>query len=387
MGNMRCACRTAAALVLILLAAATSGCWDALDIDRRAFIAVMGLDTDVSEQGRRPRVSVMIPAMGGLGGGAGGGAGAGEETSSKVLVVEESGVNVEEAVQRIRSMVGGVIDFSTLQYVVTSKDASPEDLTEALHAIQFTRFIPLAPLVFATEQKAGDLLRAQSPTGRSFTDTLDAIQIQSRLGFGHIQYPGAWETMALLINKTGDMALTLVNPTDEGDGLKAVGLAVYDGPKYVGTVAPADALMLHCVARRKYPGGAYLFRGDDRDLLIRIVRARTRVEVGPGDTGVPRFRVSMRMNAALMDSGGYRLPLLNNKKLDELADVAARDMEDRLGRLLERLKSWNSDAMRLYHEVRVRMPEMSYEDFKEVYPRVEVDFSVSVLLVRTGLLR
>ncbi|HON43537.1 MAG TPA: hypothetical protein PLM74_10495, partial [Bacillota bacterium] len=281
MGNMRCACRTAAALVLILLAAATSGCWDALDIDRRAFIAVMGLDTDVSEQGRRPRVSVMIPAMGGLGGGAGGGAGAGEETSSKVLVVEESGVNVEEAVQRIRSMVGGVIDFSTLQYVVTSKDASPEDLTEALHAIQFTRFIPLAPLVFATEQKAGDLLRAQSPTGRSFTDTLDAIQIQSRLGFGHIQYPGAWETMALLINKTGDMALTLVNPTDEGDGLKAVGLAVYDGPKYVGTVAPADALMLHCVARRKYPGGAYLFRGDDRDLLIRIVRARTRVEVGP----------------------------------------------------------------------------------------------------------
>jgi len=95
----------------------------------------------------------------------------------------------------------------------------------------------------------------------------------------------------------------------------------------------------------------------------------------------------MRMNAALMDSGGYRLPLLNNKKLDELADVAARDMEDRLGRLLERLKSWNSDAMRLYHEVRVRMPEMSYEDFKEVYPRVEVDFSVSVLLVRTGLLR
>ena len=216
MGNMRCACRTAAALVLILLAAATSGCWDALDIDRRAFIAVMGLDSDVSEEGRRPRVTVMIPAMGMPG--AGGGAGAGEETSSKVLVVEESGVNVEEAVQRIRSMVGGVIDFSTLQYVVTSKDAGPEDLTEALHALQFTRFIPLTPLVFATEQKAGDLLRAQSPTGRSFTDTLDAIQIQSRLGFGHVQYPGAWEIMAMLINKTGDMALTLVNRTDEETG-------------------------------------------------------------------------------------------------------------------------------------------------------------------------
>ena len=37
--------------------------------------------------------------------------------------------------------------------------------------------------------------------------------------------------------------------------------------------------------------------------------------------------------------------------------------------------------------MRVRMPEMSYEYFKEVYPRVKVDFDVSVLLVRTGLLR
>jgi hypothetical protein len=81
------------------------------------------------------------------------------------------------------------------------------------------------------------------------------------------------------------------------------------------------------------------------------------------------------------------LLLLNRKKLDELEQVVVRDMEDRLGRLLERLQGWNSDAMRLYHEVRVRMPEMSYEDFKEVYPRVEVDFDVSVLLVRTGLLR
>jgi hypothetical protein len=62
-------------------------------------------------------------------------------------------------------------------------------------------------------------------------------------------------------------------------------------------------------------------------------------------------------------------------------------MEARLGRLLERLQGWNSDAMRLYHEARVKMPEMSCEDFKRVYPGVKAEFSVSMLLVRTGLLR
>jgi Ger(x)C family germination protein len=389
MDSTRAVLRIAAALASILLMMTTCGCWDALDIDRRAFVAVMGLDSDVSGEGHRPRVSLMIPMPGGggEGGAGGGGAGGGEEMTAKMLVVDETGVNAEEAVQKVRAMVGGVIDFSTLQYVVTSTDASPDDLTGAMHTVQFTRFIPMTPFMFATEQKASDLLRAESPSGKSFVDTLDGIQAQSRLGLGHVHYPQAWETMSMLINKTGDMTLTLINSTDRGDGLEAVGAAVYDGAKYAGTLAPTDALMLQCVALRRYSGGTYLFRGDDHELLIRIIRARTKVEVDRGNADALRFRVSMRVNAVLMDSGGYRLPLLNRRKLDELEQVAARDMEARLGRLLERLQGWNSDAMRLYHEARVKMPEMSCEDFKRVYPGVKAEFSVSMLLVRTGLLR
>ena len=388
MSNMRAARRVAAALASVLLAMATCGCWDALDIDKRAFVAIMGLDPEEPGQDHRPHVSLMVPPIGGVSdSGGGGAAGGGEGKPAKVLVVDDSGVNVEEAVEKMRSVVGGVLDISTMQYAVTSRDASPDDVIGALYAIQFLRFVPMTPFVFATEQKASDLLRAESPTGRSFVDMLETMRVQSPLGLGHVHYPQAWELMAMLINKTGDMMLTLINSTDRGDGLEAVGAAVYDGAKYVGTVAPTDAMMLHCVARRRCSGGIYLFQADDRELLIRIIRARTEVRAERGADDLPRLSVNMRANAVLMDSGGYRLPLLNRKKLDELEPVAARDMEARLNRLLERLQGWNSDAMRLYHEVRVRMPEMSYEDFKKVYPRVEVDFTVSVALTRTGLLR
>ncbi len=375
-------------MALILLMAATAGCWDALDIDRRAFIAAVGLDSEKCGQGSEPRVSLIIPAASNASdGGAGGGAGGGEEMSAKAMVMEESGANVEEAVEKMRAMVGGALDFSTLQYVAVAKDMNPDDFIDAMHMLHFTRFIPMTPLMFATEQRASEVLRAQSPSGRGIVDTLDSIQTQGRMGLGHVHYPQSWEVMALLINKTGDMALTVIDRSDQGDQLQAVGVAVYDGARYAGMVDPADSLALYCVAHRSYPGGVYPFVDGERKLLMRIVRARTRVKVHRGEAGVPELTVDMRVNATLMDSGGYRLPLLNRRKLDELEPVAERDMEARLGRLLERLQGWNSDAMRLYHEVRVRMPEMSYEGFKKIYPRVKVDFEVSVLLVRAGLLR
>lgn len=380
--------KTAALASILLMMVATAGCWDAIDIDRRAFVFVMGLDSVDSEQDDRIQVSLMIPVQGGDGGvGGAGAAGGGEKTRARVQVVVESGANVEEAVEKMRAMVGGVLDFSTLQYVAVGAGMRPEDLTSALHTLQFTRFVPMTPLVFATEQNTSELLRAESPSGRGFTDTLDAIQTQSRMGLGHVHYPQSWEIMALLVNKTGDLSLTVIDETAQADRLQGVGAAVYDGAKYAGLVGPADSLMLYCVSHRKYPGGTYPFEHEGRKLLIRILGSRTTVKAHHGDADAPRLTVDMRVNATLLDSGGYRLPLLNRKRLDELEVAAARDMEDRLGRLLERLQGWNSDAMRLYHEVRVRMPRMSYEDFKKVYPRVQVDFNVSVLLVRTGLLR
>ncbi len=384
--------RRIAALALILLVATmTAGCWDALDIDKRAFVSAMGLDSVDSDKGDRIQVTLMIPTLGGAdgggAGGGGGGAGMPETMPARALVLEQSGANVEEAVERMRAMVGGVLDLSTLQYVAIGRGMNPDDLMSSMHTLHFTRFVPMTPLMFATEEKVSDLFSVESPSGRGLTDTLDAIQTQSRIGWGHVHYPQSWEIMILLVNKTGDMTLTVIDRADQGDGLQAVGAAVYDGAKYAGLIDPSDALILYSVAHRKYPGGTYPFVHEGRELLMRILGVRTSVKAYRGVNDVPRLTVDMRADATLMDSGGYRLPLLNRKKLDELEQAAARDMEARLGRLLERLKSWNSDAMRLYHEVRVRMPEMSYEDFKEVYPRVEVDFDVSVLLVRTGLLR
>jgi hypothetical protein len=73
--------------------------------------------------------------------------------------------------------------------------------------------------------------------------------------------------------------------------------------------------------------------------------------------------------------------------LNDLERAAERDLEDRLERILMKLKAWNSDAMRLYYALRLKTPYMSYDDFKGVYSKMEVDFAVSMSLRRAGLLK
>ena len=61
----------------------------------------------------------MIPTLGGAGGG--GGAGMPETMPARALVVEEMEPVWREAVEKMRAMVGGVLDFSALQYVAVGR--------------------------------------------------------------------------------------------------------------------------------------------------------------------------------------------------------------------------------------------------------------------------
>jgi len=88
-------------------------------------------------------------------------------------------------------------------------------------------------------------------------------------------------------------------------------------------------------------------------------------------------------------SGFRRIPSFDcrSQPIERTEAAAERDLENRLREILVKLKEWNSDAMRLYHALRPKMPSISYDEFKRMYPELEVDFEVSMDLRRAGLLR
>lgn len=383
-------CASVSCVALMFLA---SGCWDSIDIESRGFVVAIGLEPVKDRDDKNISVTIMIPSteavQGVTAGGKGeGGQGGGEGSPQEAFAVEEKGLFLEDAVEEMRSKVGGVIDFSALEFVVIGNGLGPDDLWRSLNTISFFRHIPLASLVLATEEDVGELMRVSPASGKTLAEVLNGLQAQSRQGLGNVYFPMTWKVMSIIRNEAGDIVLPLIGLTDKGDGLEAVGTAVYDGARRAGRLGPTDSMLLYGIAWRKHLGGTYIMRHAGREFSVRIIGMKTRVSVtGTNVGGMPRIGVKLSVAARLLDSGGYRVSIADRSQLNELEAVAERDLENRLREILVKLKEWNSDAMRLYHAIRPKMPNISYDQFKRMYPELEVDFEVSMNLRRAGLLR
>ncbi|MDD4792587.1 MAG: Ger(x)C family spore germination C-terminal domain-containing protein [Firmicutes bacterium] len=375
-------CAGVSCVALMFLA---SGCWDSINIESRGFVVAIGLEPVKDRDDKDISVMIMMSPTRAAGGRAGGGQG---EEGQDAFVVEEKGLFLEDAVEQMRSEVGGVIDFSALEFLVIGNGLGPDDLWRSLNTILFFRHIPLASLVLATEEDVVELMNVSPASGKTFSEVLNGLQAQSRQGLGNVQFPMAWSVMSVIRNEAGDIVLPLIGRTEKGDGLEAVGTAVYDGTRRAGILGPTDSMLLYGIAWRKHLGGTYIMRHAGREFIVRIIGMKTKVSVSGGDAHqMPGIRVKMSVAARLLDSGGYRVSIADRSQLNELKAAAERDLENRLREILVKLKEWNSDAMRLYHALRPKLPSISYDEFKRMYPELEVDFEVSMNLRRAGLLR
>ncbi|MDD3599606.1 MAG: Ger(x)C family spore germination C-terminal domain-containing protein [Bacillota bacterium] len=382
-----------AAVFCVALMFFASGCWDSINIESRGFVVALGLEPVKDRDDKDISVTIMMPPTRAAGGRAGGGQGeegqgGAEGGPQKAFVVEEKGLFLEDAVEEMRSKVGGIIDFSALEFLVIGNGLGPDDLWRSLNTVLFFRHIPLASLVLATEEDVGKLMRLSPASGKTFSEVLSGLQAQSRQGLGNVYFPMTWKVMSIIRNEAGDIVLPLMGLTEKGDGLEAIGTAVYDGARRAGRLGPTDSMLLYGIAWRKHLGGTYIMRHAGREFSVRIISMKTKVSVtGTNVGGMPRIGVKLSVAARLLDSGGYRVSIADRSQLNELKAAAERDLENRLREILVKLKEWNSDAMRLYHALRPKMPSISYDEFKRMYPELEVDFEVSMDLRRAGLLR
>lgn len=387
LGRAKARARAAGAFALAAaLAFICSGCWDAIDIDSRQFFSVVGLDPPSGGDPDGVALSMLasIPTLGQPSPGSS--VGGGEPRPPRVLM--EEGRFIEEATAILRGRMEGVMDLSTMAYIAVGPGLSPEATMGALTTGAFTQFGPLTPRVFATENQAFELLSAPLKGDKTLHDFINSIRAQSRLGAGYAHHmPELWKALVTLINRSGDMLLPIINLTPEKDGIEVAGAAVYDGAKRVGKLNSEESMLAFFVSERVTQGGTMIFDFEGRQLMVRISSVRTKVRAKRGAQGMPEFTADMVVRGSLLDSGDYRVPLVERGLITRVQTALEEEMVRKLEALLAKLRGLNSDAFRLYQAVRTAMPDLSREEFKEMYPSVKMEFKVKVGLVRAGILR
>lgn len=374
-----------------------AGCWDSIDIDRRQFFAVFGIDAPEKPIENAPGggllVSMLASVPGGaqLGAGGGGGESAtslGQSSSEGPPVLSAEARFIEEAAAKLRTGMSGVLDTSTVDYLVIGNDISPEALMSAIGTWMFTPRAPMTFRVMVTDVRAIDLLKAKMRPGDTLQGAVDTMRAQSPVGYGFVHHmPELWRVMTTLVNGDGDLLLPIMNMDDEKQVLESPGTAVYDGAKRVGSLTRQESGLACWVSARICQGGVRFFPYKGDEVAARLTRISVDVKTRRGADGMPEFTISIDASASLLDSGNYRIPLMGRSVLDDMQQALADNMKAELLSLTRKLQSLNSDAMRLWASARLVMRNMSREEFKRIYSSVKVDVEVKVRLRRVGLLR
>lgn len=389
-----------AASVMLLLPICLAGCWGSVDIERRQFFSILAIDVPDKPEQNAPGGGLLVsmlesePNSAQLGAGSGGSGGSdssssgGSSAAQGTPVLKGEGRYVEDAVANLRSGMGGVLDTSTVDYLVIGKDITPEMLTSAVGTWMFTTRAPMTLAVMTTDGKAADFLRTKMIPGETLQGAVETMRAQSGQGYGFIHHmPQLWQVMTTLINGDGDILLPIMNADRENQSIESPGMAVYEGAKRVGSLTRQESGLACWIAARTCQGGVRFFPFEGDELMARLTRIKSEVRTVRAAAGLPAFTVNVDASGVLLDSGNYRIPLLGRGVLDRIQQALADNMEAELKHLLAKLKGFNSDAMRLYASARLVMRDMSWEEFKRIYPSVKVDFRVKVNLRRDGLLR
>jgi hypothetical protein len=398
MAKFACHARTATAIALaIALPALCAGCWDSVDIDRRKFFSVFGIDPPEEPLENAPGGGLLVSVLASVPAGAqstavgaGGGAsvGGGQSSAESPPLMKAEGKYVEEAFMDMRSDMSGVLDTSTVEYLVVGKDISPEALTSAIGTWMFTVRAPITFRVLTTDERAVELLEAKLSPGDTFQGAIDTMRVQSPLGYGFIHHmPELWRVMSTLTNGDGDLILPIMNTDPENKTLTSPGVAVYDGARRVGRLTRQESGLACWVAARQCQGGVRFFPYEGRELIARLRRVTADVKAKRGADGMPEFTIKMDAWAELLDSGNFRTPLIGREVLDRVELALADNMRTELLALTRKLQSVNSDALRLYAAARLVMRDMSWNEFKDIYPSVKVHVEIKVRVRRVGLLR
>lgn len=398
-------------LAAFLLAAGAAGCWDYREVDRLAFVTVLGLDA--ASQGGDVHVSCLfsIPTGGGGGGGvAGGGGGGGAAGAMPTLMEASSGMSVGDALLRLNRFTGRSISLSHTRAVIFGEQLAKRGIEPYLDILTRWYEFGRTMAVFVARPAAEKVMNIESPLVRDPAEFVMGLAEGSpALGFA-----GPVRLQDVLLNLQSfrtEVVLPLLEPVSgphmhvgpgaggqgrggrpDGDTTPAValaGLAVFRRDRMVGTLDPAETI--HWLLLTGQLNRTFLTFHDPRSprhhVVVSLNDASRRVKAGSRSR--PSLDVAVQMGGIIQEiESGKDYSTDEGREL--LERHVARELQRALTRLVRRAqREFRADIFRFGDAYATRF--LFWDDWLHYnwawrrFPEAQVRVSVRVKLVRPGV--
>lgn len=393
--------RAIVSMALAVLMPLLSGCWDKVEIDRRAF--VLGAAVDLAPQSGEVEshgpaetagrgsfmLTLEVPVLrltsaAGSGGGTGGGLhGEGKPT----WVIASTGDSVFRIVCQMATRSNKVLYFGHQQVLIVGEDlARRHDLREALNFWVRDPEFTWSLRVLVAQGAAKDILNARPELAQSASMFLRDQLEQKRQTSRFIDMNLI--TFFSKLTEGRDFLLGRVSVSESKD-LKVAGSGVIKGGRLQGWLGEEETMAAQ-LAMGEARGGEIVIHDPENPetaLTLEIDSAERQIKADIKD-GRPSFTISLEMKYAIAELNGS-VETVDEQMIARAEEAASHVVEEMIRATVEKLQNqFEADVLGLgsylekHHN---REWKKMAKNWDRVYPNVPVSIKVTTKILRTGL--
>jgi spore germination protein KC len=395
-------------IVLLLSCSLLTGCWDRMEIEERAVVLGISIDTaDKDAEAREDEIShlrgkypapkqeliqlsvqIALPGRIPLGPGEGGGSGEGEQET--VWVLDVVGHTVDDAMMNLQQQISGKLFFGHLRVIVVSEEFARkgiENLNDYLHRNAEVRRMAW---LMISKGKAKNHMQAAPKLER-----VPALYLASTLddAVRHGKFPSNYiGTFWSNSSKKGQEGFLPYIKIMKGENVEISGMAFFKGAKMVGVTKPieiAGYLVIKGISPAGYRGILHIGK-DSQVVTIHATNRESEIKVDIKN-GMPHFTITATTEINIEEKNSDTIPIDNSKILEEIARENERSITELLIGLIQKTQKKESDIFGFGELVRAKEPSYwkshvkSPEQWGEIYKNVTFDYRVTSKVRRIGM--
>lgn len=395
-------------VVALLVLPLLTGCWDRVEIEERAVILGISIDTAPKEaeveeheishiEGKFPapskgliRVAVQIALPGRIPLGPGEPGGGGRGNQETVWVLDVVGHTIDDALMNLQQQISNKLFFGHLRVIIVSEDVAKQGMQNINDYLRRNSEVRRMAWMLIAKGNAEELMKAAPKLERVPTlYLLSTMDSAVRMGKFPNDFVGNYWTDS---SKKGQEGFLPYVGIRKEENIEIMGMAYFKGTKMVGTTKPLEIGAYMGVKGINPAGyrGIINVGGEENTVTLYATHRKSKIDVAIKN-GRPFFKVSIQNELNIEEKISQQFLIDNADILDQIE----RDDEEAALKLHEGLikqtQEAGADIFGFGEYVRAKEPKYWNEHIKtkeawqEMYKDVEVEVNVDIKIRRVGM--
>ncbi|MEK3886499.1 Ger(x)C family spore germination protein [Bacillus sp. FSL K6-3431] len=383
-----------------------TGCWDSIDIEKRATVLGLAIDEADPEAAEKedyithfrqnlPRsdqdmirltAQISVPGRIPLGPQTGGGGGEQEP----VWVLSSYGHTIDDALLNLQQELADELFLGHLRIIVVNEKLAKKGIERFNDYLRRQPEVRRTAWMAVSKEEASKYMEIAPKLERVPTLYLTSM-VSNAVDLGKFPHDDVGIFWRNLSSKGQDGYLPYLQ-IKGSENVEIKGLAYFNGNKMQGTIDPIEIGGHMSVIGEKEGGyGAFVsVPGTEEKVLVRAERRKSKMKTTIKD-GKPVIRIKIRYESEIEEKENHKIKLNDPKIIQQIEKQATKDTTKSLVNLIKKMQKEKSDIFGFGEHIRAKHPAYwrkvvkTKENWRNIYKDVEVHIEMDTHIRRVGM--